>query len=171
MAVTPILPGVEFELKDRLGALPRGDDSPLARLGGTHFARWLVLHNLVYQGPPQVRDNLQSSYLIFVSNFDGELDRYLDAMLDRMAAEADAVWSCCVGFPGTKDPKAFKTYLKHNQLNTTFFVSAYPDATVDDVRHSLALRQRIIDFAVASQRLDPISLQQAWIRDFSRADA
>jgi hypothetical protein len=167
MAVTPILPGQESTLLDRLTALPTGEASPLARMGYTHFARWLVLHDLVYQGPPQTRDSLQSPYLLFVSNFDGDLDRYLDAMLNHMASEAEAVWSCCVGFPGTEDRDAFKAYLKHNQLGTTFFVSAYPEATVADVRASMALRQQLTDFAIAAQSLDASSLHQAWAREFA----
>jgi hypothetical protein len=167
MAVTPILPGQEATLRERLAALPTGEASPLARMGSTHFARWLVLHDLVYQGPPQVRESLQSAYLFFVSDFDGELDPYLDAMLDHLSAEAQTVWSCCVGFPGTEDRRAFKAYLRHNQLDTTFFVSAYPEATVPDVRESLALRRQLTDFAISAQVLDPAALRKAWDREFA----
>src|SRR5574337_1968720 len=169
--VTPILPGREPTLQARLADMPTGAASPLARMGCTHFARWVVLHDLVYQGPPQVRDRLQSPYLFFISNFDGELDAYLDALLDHMAGEAEAVWSCCVGFPGTEDRDAFMAYLKHNQLNTTFFFSAYPDATVDDVGASLAVRQQITDFAIGAQALDARSLRQAWLRAFPEVGA
>lgn len=167
MAATPIIPGLEAVLLDRLAAFRPGEDSPLARMGSTHFARWVVLNDLVYQGRPQTRDHLQSAYLLFVSNFDGPLDRYLDAMLEHMSSEAQEVWSCCVGFPGTQDRIAFKTYLKHNQVKTTFFVSAYPDATVAAVRSSLARRQQITDFAVRAQGLDSVALQQAWLREFA----
>jgi hypothetical protein len=167
MAVTPILPGQESTVSDRLAALPTGEASPLARMGSTHFARWLVLHDLVYEGPPQVRDTLQSAYLFFVSDFDGDLDPYLDAMLDHMSAEAENVWSCCVAFPGTADRGAFKAYLRHNQLDTTFFVSAYPNATVADVRQSLALRRQLTDFAVSAQVLDPSALRKAWDQEFA----
>jgi len=167
MAVTAILPGQEDELERRLAGFGVGEGSPLARMGTTHFARWLVLRDLVYQGPPQTRDSLQSAYLFFVSNFDGELDTYLDAMLASMPTEAQAVWSCCVGFPGTADPEAFKAWLKHNQLQTTFFVSAYPQASVADVREALALRRRITEFAISPQVLDTDSLHQAWTREFA----
>jgi hypothetical protein len=171
MAVTPILPGQGDALEQRLAALPGGEASPLAGMGTTHFARWLVLNDLVYQGPPQKRDSLQSAYLFFVSNFDGELDTYLDAMLATMRAEAEAVWSCCVGFPGTADPAKFKTYLKHNQVETTFFVSAYPEASVSDVRKAMDLRGRITEFAITAQTLDTDSLHQAWTREFAGSDS
>lgn len=171
MVVTPILPDAKSALLRYLAALPTGEASPLARMGSTHFARWLVLDDLVYEGPPQERDTLQSAYLFFISNFDGDLDPYLEAILDHMPAESEALWGCCVGFPGLEDRAAFKTYLKHNQLNTTFFISAYPDATVEDVRKSLSLRQRVTDFAISAQGLDASSLRQAWSQEFAEAGA
>ena len=39
------------------------------------------------------------------------------------------------------------------------FQSAIPDATVDDVRSALALREQVIDFAVEAQGLDAATLQ------------
>ena len=45
MALTPIRPGSEAELRAYLEALPR-DASPLARLAGTHFARWVILERI-----------------------------------------------------------------------------------------------------------------------------
>jgi len=126
----------------------------------------LVLHDVVYQGPPQVHDSLKSAYLFFVSNFDGELETYLDALLDEMSAEADEIWSHCVGFPGTTSREAFKSYLRHNQLNTTFFVSAYPDATVAQVRDSLQLREDLAAFAVEHQNSGARTLRQEWMKNF-----
>jgi len=166
MTMTPVLPGQEDELVARLAAWGSDRDSPLARMGSTHFARFVVLHDLVYQGPPQVRDSLQSAYLIFVSNFDGDLEPYLESMLDLMADEAEEVWGLCVGFPGTTDRDRFFAYLLHNQVDTTFFVSAYPGATVPQVHDSLDLRRRLVDFAVAAQGMEPEQLMTAWRRDF-----
>ena len=48
MSVTAILPGKKIATR-LLAALPSGEDSPLARMGTPHFARWLVMHDLVYQ--------------------------------------------------------------------------------------------------------------------------
>jgi hypothetical protein len=166
MAITPVLPGREDELGARLAAWGSDRDSPLARMGSTHFARFVVLHDLVYQGPPQVRDSLQSAYLVFVSNFDGDLERYLESMLDLMADEAEEVWGLCVGFPGTADRDKFFAYLLHNQVDTTFFVSAYPGATVPQVHSSLDLRRRVADFAIAAQGMDHGELMAAWRAGF-----
>ena len=41
--VTPILDGHVQELTEHLEALPEGPGSPLARVPGTHLARWVVM--------------------------------------------------------------------------------------------------------------------------------
>ena len=167
MVMTPVLPGREAPLQEVLRGLPTGEDSPLARMGSTHFARWLVVHDLVYQGPPQQRDSLKSPYLIFVTSFDGDLDDYLAGMRTLMAKESDAIWSNCVGYPGSIDPHAFSSYLKHNQIESTVFVSAYPNATVADVRASLLLRRQLTEFAIAAQSMDPSVLRREFLSRFS----
>lgn len=171
MVMTPVLPGREAPLQDVLRALPAGEDSPLARMGTTHFARWLVLHDLVYQGPPQQPDSLKSPYLVFVTSFDGDLDGYLAGMRTLMANEADAVWSNCVGYPGSTDPAGFSAYMMHNQIESTVFVSAYPDATVADVRASLLLRRQLTEFAIAAQGMDAPAVQREFLIRFASEGA
>jgi hypothetical protein len=45
------------------------------------------------------------------------------------------------------------------QAPAGLFRSAMPSASVTEVRESLALRERVIDFAVAAQGLDAAELQ------------
>ena len=89
---TPIVQGHVNELRAYLDGLPTGDDSPLARTAGTHFARWVILPQLIYEGRPQRRELLGTPYLVFTSNFDGELDPYLDALASQMPSEAHEIW-------------------------------------------------------------------------------
>ncbi|WP_261556957.1 hypothetical protein [Frankia tisae] len=166
MTASPVLGGRAPTLRTYLRRLPTGEKSPLARLGTTHFARWLVIDDLVYQGPPQVREHLKSSYLIFVSNFDGPLGSYIDAIARLMPVEADAIWGHCVGYPGAADPTAFAGFVQRNQIDTTFFVSAYPDASVAQVRESLRARERFTNFAVSVQGTDPAALRRAFTARF-----
>jgi hypothetical protein len=169
MALTPVLPGRLPVLRARLGGLPAGERSPLARTETTHFARWMILTDLVYQGPPQLPDHPRSPYLIFISNFDGDRDRYLTDLLRVMPDEAEDIWSNCVGWPGARDLPAAVAYLRHNQIRTTFFVSAYPQATVAEVRRSLRLRRRLASFAVAAQSMDASTLRQEFIARFGES--
>ena len=51
-----------------------------------------------------------------------------------------------------------------------FFVAAYPEATVSDVRESLAFRDRFIDFAIEAQGLDARALYDAFHSAFPTGD-
>jgi hypothetical protein len=79
-----------------------------------------------------------------------------------MSVDADAVWGHCVGYPGSRAAEVFADYFRRNQIDASLFMAAYPKATVEDVRVSLALRQRIIDFAVATQEFDAPTLLAAY---------
>ena len=48
--VTPILDGHVQALTEHLEALPEGPGSPLARVPGTHLARWAVIDQVKHQG-------------------------------------------------------------------------------------------------------------------------
>jgi hypothetical protein len=168
--MTPILPGHEEELREYIEGLPIGADSPLAKLDNLHLSRIQIFDELVYQGPPQKPDRLRSKYLIFTSSFDGkDLDRYLDKICERIGAEADGWWRHCIGYPGMSDRAAFRRYIRHNKIDSNLFASAYHKATVSDVRESLALRERIIEFAASAQELDPKELQERFRATFAGA--
>jgi hypothetical protein len=166
---TPILPGHVAELRQHLEQLGSGAQSPLAALPATHFARWVIIDDLVYEGAPQEHDTLHSQYLLFESCLDGDSDTYIEAMRTAMAVEADAIWGHCAGYPGSGAAAAFAAYMRHNQIAASFFVAAYPDATVEDVRESLALRERIIELAIATQDVDAVAALAAYRRMVAKA--
>ena len=157
--IAPIIAGRAQAARDAIEALPVGSDSPLARLEGLHFSRIHVVSDLVYQGPQQRwRDQLRASQLVFTSTVDGALEPYLDALCSR--AEPDAWWRFCVDYPGSADREAFGRFVRDHQIDSSLFASAHPEATVPGVLESLALRERIIDFAIAARGLDPVELQR-----------
>jgi hypothetical protein len=162
----PILPGREEAVREHIEALPRGPASPLARLDQLHYSRLQIFDRLVYQGGGQRPDRLRSSYLVFTASLDGGRDALLDAICDRLPAEADGWWGDCAGYPGTRDRAAFKRYVEHIQIPTALLACASPTATVADVRESLALRERVLEFAIAAQALGPAELQQRFRETF-----
>jgi hypothetical protein len=165
--LTPIIDGHETELARYLDGLPSGDDSPLAGVHGTHFARWVVIDDVIYQGPDQgSREHLQHPRLLFTSNFDGELDPYLEALRTGLGASADTIWGHCLGYPGRDDGDAFSRYLRQHQIDSSLFFAAYGDRTVEDVKRSLALRTRLIDFALRAQGLAAPELKAAFLQEF-----
>jgi hypothetical protein len=164
---TAILPGHEEELRAYIEGLPRGEDAPIARLGIVHTSRLQIFDQLVYQGAPQIRDQLQNKYLVFTAAFDGALDPFLDSILDRIP-EAHEWWRHCVGYPGMSDRTAFKRWIRHNKINTGLFAVAYPNETVKAVVDALALRERLVEFAIDAQGLDAAQLQDRFRRTFAK---
>jgi hypothetical protein len=161
-----VLPGRVDELEAYLEALPVGAESPFARIETLHIARVQVFRALVYQGPAQRHaDVLQHAHLVFTSTIDGELDEYLDALASRVP-ECDEWWGRCAGYPGRSDKRAFRAYVRSVQAAPGLFQSAMPNATVREVREALALRERVIDFAVAAQGLDAATLRERFRATF-----
>jgi hypothetical protein len=163
MAITPIRDGHERELREYLEALTQ-ETSPLAALSQTHFGRWVIIRDWVNSRAQPQKDHLGCSYLIFTSSLHGPIDGYLDALC--RLEQAAAIWSHCIGCPQPAAGPALKAYLLHNQIDTGFFVAAYPDASVEQVRASLDLRERLIAFAVGSQGMDPSTLKDEFDKRF-----
>ena len=61
-----------------------------------------------------------------------------------------------------------KAYLRAHHHKTGFFVAAYPQATVADVRAALAQRDDAIAFARDAQGMDPAQLQAAFLERLGR---
>jgi hypothetical protein len=162
-----ILPDRVDTVREQIERLPRGPHSPLARLEGLHYSRLHIFDELVYQGAPQKPDRLKSAYLVFTASFDGELDAYLAAICTKLPAEADSWWGHCVAYPGAGDAEGFKRWLRHNQIGTSLFASAYPTESVAAVREALALREQVLDFAIAAQGLPAAELQERFRRTFA----
>lgn len=163
---TAIIPGHEDDVRKTIQGLPRGKDSPLARLAQLHTSRLQIFDRLVYQGEPQKREMLKNAYLVFTATFDGELDTFLNAIGERLPLDAEGWWGHCVAYPGMIDRTAFQRWIRHNQIETSLFAVASPNRSVADVVESLALRERLLEFAIAAQGVDAAELQERFRRAF-----
>jgi len=165
--LAPIRRGEESDLARHLDSLPSGDGSPLARVPGTHFARWVLIDDVVYEGAGQERDALSAARLLFTSNHDGDPDAYLEALARSMGADADAIWGHCEGYPGSGDPRAFAAWMRAHAIESSLFFAAYGDQTLEQVRANLATRARVIEFALRAQGLSPDALAEEFRKDFA----
>lgn len=166
--LTPIVAESESRLVHTLDTLAPGEQSPLAQVPGTHFARWVVISDVVYEGAPQRRDHLDLGRLLFTSNFDGELGPYIESLRVGLGAHADAIWSHCVGYPGSADAEGFASYLRAHQIKSSLFFAAYGDRTVEQVKSALAARRDLTEFALDAQGMDPAALQAAFRGKFGQ---
>ncbi len=165
---TPIAEGKEAEVRARIESLQPDEDSPLAGLDSLHFARLVIMDRINAFGPKQKKpDTLKYPYLVFTAVFDGDLDRFLDAICDRIPDAADDWWGACVGYPGTSDRRAFADYIRAHQIDAAVFEGAEQKSTVAERLASLDLRDRVIRFAGEGQSLDPAALKERFLASFA----
>jgi hypothetical protein len=99
-----------------------------------HFAHWSLIDN--------------GKRLLFVSNFDGSWENYLDDFIDKGSFGLTAIWSNTVGFPrtrflffdGARDGARFKAFARDWQRYTNAWYSAYPDLTVQTIDNNSNIR-------------------------------
>jgi len=92
-----------------------------------HFAHWTLVGN--------------SGRLLFLSNFDGSWQSYLDDFVDKAHRGLTLAWGNCVGFPRTEDlvrqgaahGTEFKAWARQSQTQNILWYSAYPTLTVNQI--------------------------------------
>jgi deferrochelatase/peroxidase EfeB len=107
----------------------------LGSIGTIHFARWVT--------PPGTRD------VVFLSNYDGSWESYLEDFITLAHQGLTAVWSNTMGFPrtenliqkGATDGERFKRFARHSMKPTLFWYSAYPDLTTGAIRTNKKIRR------------------------------
>jgi Dyp-type peroxidase family len=119
-----------------IAELQRGLSRPgfLNRIGTIHFARWLLLPG--------------TDRLVFLSNYDGSWQSYLEDFIARLRSGLTSVWSNTRDFPKTEnlfvggagDGTRFKRWARRQQLPTRFWFSAYPQLATDRIRTNAAIR-------------------------------
>ena len=98
------------------------------------------MDDVVFVGTPAREEHLQSKYLVFETNFDGDLDTYLTRMARETPEEVHAVWKHCVGYPGVQDAAAFAAYMKKCQIETTYFFADVNNKTVQQTLRALRVQ-------------------------------
>jgi hypothetical protein len=148
-------------LRKRLDLLPTaaetpdcgGGQSPFARNTRNHFARFVIIDDVDYNGRTgrntlvnaavgtvltvaQPQDHLRCPFLLFSVDFDAasgsdaERDSYLVELWNTMEGELRGILTFCQGFDHrVKDAKSFATYMAQCQLETTM---SFNDYYIDD---------------------------------------
>jgi hypothetical protein len=166
--VAGIVRGREESLRATLEALPDGAASPLAKLPGTHFARFVIAPDLLVRGGMAGANEDDTNHLIFTACLDGELSPWLTALCERIPETADAVFGACEQYPGCGDHAAFARWVADNRLRTAAFTGGYLRAPLAEVREALALRERLRTFAPRAQHMGAAELQAAFLEAFRR---
>jgi len=168
MVWTPIQPGREAGLRAYLEGLDKAD-SPLAKAPRTHMARWIVIADMPVAPGTDLHDPLGTQFLLFTSNFDGDVDSYLRELVELIPDEAAQIWGHCIGCPQPAAGAALKAYLHRNQVDSGVVFAAYGDASVAQVKRALDKRARLIDFAVRAQQMQSGERREAFLQEFGGA--
>src|SRR5215472_17358922 len=124
----------------------------LSDIGTIHFARWVTVAN--------------SGDVLFMSNYDGSWESYLEDFITKLHEGLTGVWSNTVGFPRTKnliqlgatDGDRFKRFARHSMVPTRFWYSAYPDLTTDNIRSNAEIRAGLSGVMTEDEAINWLSL-------------
>ncbi len=121
------------------------------------FVHWVVVKRDCFphvdKGQPS--EKLNYDYLFFLSTFNGPWGPYIEAFADVLYVPLDTVWFWSIRYPMARPVGPLKTYIKRNQVESDHSYSAYPGASVRDVRAGLEVRRELEQFAKNSLDLAP----------------
>jgi hypothetical protein len=159
-----VTPSHDLQIRDFLATLPTDERSPFAVAPGTHLARLVVMDDVIYVGMPACEEHLQSKYLVFESNCDGDLTEYLRGLARSVPEQLDAIWGHCVGYPGAENIESFITYMKLCQIETTFYFAAVNDKSLTETLVALRDQRAVTDFIATHQNMKPEQLQSEFVK-------
>jgi len=157
-------PSHDLQIRNYLAKLSFREDSPFALAPGTHLARLVVMDDVIYVGFPAREEHLNSKYLVFESNCDGDLDGYLGGLANTIPEHLDAIWKHCVGYPGAANRQAFIDYMKTCQVDTTFYFAAVNNKSLPETLRALQTQAAVADFIATHQGADAATLQREFIQ-------
>jgi hypothetical protein len=190
--LSPIRKGHQGEIayadlvRERLQEWNLRPNSPMAQVPQTYLCRYFVLDDVYTESLPgndlggtisditsivsdQARrnalpkeDHLQSKYLVFSSNFHGDLDTYLRGMWDAIGEDVRQVWEFCYGFERVRNADDFIAYMKKCQLTVTLFFVGSNDEPLEEQLKALYLKQEMSKFVLRTQGMPAAQLQQEY---------
>jgi hypothetical protein len=114
--------------------------------------------------PDQPKSNraLTNDYMLFLSNFNGTWDQYIDAFADGIPGGLDLFWYSSTKYPHSIPIATFKEYISANQIQTNYYYNATPGAAQRDIKRALVLRDTLIDLQAEHAKGDPEAFAKAY---------
>jgi hypothetical protein len=129
--------------------------SGLLGLSIIHFACWVVIRRRDWPDLGQRKATLANDYMLFISNFNGTWDQYIDAFSDGLPNGLDLFWYSSTKYPHSIPITPFKNYIRANQIDTDYYYNATPGAAQRDVKAALRVRQSIAALAAVHKSMSP----------------
>jgi hypothetical protein len=93
--------------------------------------------------------------MLFLSNFNGTWDQYIDAFADGIPTGLDLFWYKNARYPGSVPITPFKTYIRANQIDCDFYYNATPGAAYRDIISALRVRRVLIELESIHKNTTP----------------
>jgi hypothetical protein len=188
----PIKSGVENNvaftdiMTDKLEAWNAMPLSPMTLVANTYLCRFYILDDVYTESLPGAgiwdvlsdfwpllsdkqrlaalphEDHLKSSYLVFSSNFHGDLDTYLGGMWRSVESDVRSIWHYCHGFDLVTNADTFIAYAKRCQLDAALFFVGSTDDPLETQLKALYVKQEFSRFAQETQDLPAAQLREAY---------
>ena len=114
-----------------------------------HFARWVMVRRNQWPDFGQGPMNLTNDYMLFISNFNGTWDQYIDAFSDGIPNGLNLFWYSSTKFPQSIPITPFKEYIRHNQITTDYYYNATPGSAQRDIKAALRVMSAIKNLAAS----------------------
>jgi len=148
--------------RNHLHEMPLHENSPMAKIPNTYLCRFYVLNDVFYESSPAKEEHLKSKYLVFSTNYYGDLETYLTDMWEHAQSGVEDIWQHCVAFDKVKNATDFVNYIKKCQVrNHLFFNGSTGDPLAEQLK-SLYLKQEFSRFVYENQGKTAEDLQKAF---------
>jgi len=103
----------------------------LVTIPSIHFAQWSLVNG---------------RYLLFVTNYDGPADSYLDDFFNSLALGVAFIWHDTQPFPMTIDPRRLKVWVRKGQTEASvrYRAAVYDGLTVGAINSNTYIRNRLL---------------------------
>jgi hypothetical protein len=143
--------------------IPKLTDT-LVKLSFIHFARWSIIPELPYNGPPQKKGKFRYPHMYFESNFNGGWEEYIDAFSHILTSGMASFWGSSYGFPKALPTQPFKEYIQQNETEASHYYSAYPESTITIVKGALEVDEKLAPLKRSAEGMEPDQFAAAWKR-------
>lgn len=127
-----------------------------------HFARWVLIRRSDWPVVGRRRERLRYDYMLFLSNFNGTWDQYIDAFSDGLPAGLDLLWYGNVKYPQSIPITPFKHYIRANQIDTSYYYNATPGAAQRDIKAALRVKRQLCELAARHPKMAPKDFAEAF---------
>src|SRR5580658_1244845 len=167
-AMTPMRPWKTPVLRVLLFLLGvvRSSQADLKHLSFIHFAKWVIVRRTQFPvlSPRQQRERLKYDYLIFFANLNGTWNQCMESFSTVLSNGIDLIWRWSEKFPGATRTTQFKQYIASVQFVTDYYYTAYPYATISDVKAAHRVQAALDAIAKASEAMSPDEFEKAYLQ-------